>query len=202
MSKHPVLIAAFLCAGSLASCATIPGPAQAAAPEPSAGPPRQTYLFQLGTRSLNDKAWEGIDEHVAFGFEGSWLGEGSPFGFEYGLSLSADSTTVMGVDVTGTLVDGSFGGRYVFGDGPLFPVAGAGLEFAAARVEGEMGGSSVSDDDTALGAYAHLGLLYQPARSFLIGLDARLLETSDLTLFGVDGDASYGQLAVVLGWGR
>lgn len=201
MDKRSVL-SVFLCLGSLASCATVPGPMQEGAPETRAdAAPRKTYLFQLGARSLSDKAWDQIDQHVLIGFEGAWLGEGSPFGFEYGLSLSGDSTTFMGVDVTGTLFEGFFGGRYVLGDGPLFPVAGVGLEFASAHVEGETGGMSVSDDDTAFGAYAHVGLLWRVAGSLLLGLDARVAETSNLTLFGVDGDASYTQLALVLGWG-
>jgi hypothetical protein len=189
-----------LVVATLAALAVPLAPSVAAQDAPPLG---ETYLFHLGTRSLDDDAWEGIEDHFLLGFEGAFHpGRGGGLGLEYGFFFSADDTEVLGVDVTGALFETSVGARYVLGNGPIYPLIGAGVSFVYADVEGEQAGFTVSDDDTAFGGYGHLGAFWRAARGFSIGVDGRISSTSDVELFGVDGDASYTQLALTLGWSR
>lgn len=175
-------------------------PAARSAPAVTEGRPSGLLEVDLGARSLDDdEAWDQIEHPAVLAFGGTWLGD--PLGLELGVSLAADSTTVGGVDVTDTFVELSAGPRFTFGEGPLMPYLGVGVALVAVEVEGEQGGLSVSDDDTTAGFYAHGGLIFRIGSVFHIGLDARLLRGSSVQVFGVDTDADYGQITLVLAWG-
>jgi hypothetical protein len=45
----------------------------------------------------------------------------------------------------------------------------------------------------------HGGVDFDVSPSFMIGLDLRFLGGSDITLFGENGSADYGQLAFLIG---
>lgn len=157
--------------------------------------------LMLGTRSLDDDvAWDQIEQPFVLGVEAATFG--NPIGFEGGISLAGDSTTVEGVDVSDTFVETYIGARGTFGSGPVFPYIGAGGTLILASVEGDAGGFSVSDDDTTLGFYAHGGVLFRIGTSFFLGLDARLVTGTSLEIFDIDTDADYTQLTAFLGFGR
>ena len=165
------------------------------------GRPESFLSVQLGARSLDDEvAWEDIDTPVVLGFEGGSIGE--PLGFEVGVSFAADQTTELGVDVTDSFVEISAGGRATFGDERWMPYVGLGLALVAVDVEGESGGFSTSDDDASVGFYGHGGVLLRVGERFWLGADARLLTGTEVDLFGIETDADYGQLVLVLLWGK
>jgi hypothetical protein len=190
-----------LVAALLAAAIVSLAPTAAALPQ-DPEPLRETYLFHVGARALDDDdAWEDLEEHFMLGFQGAFHpGGAGGLGLEYGMSFSADDTEVLGVDVTGVLFEGLFGVRYVFGDGPIYPLVGVGVNAVYADVEGEQGGFTTSDDDTTFGGYAHLGAFWRVPGGFSVGVDGRIATTSDLELFGVDTDADYSQIALTLGW--
>ena len=191
-----------LLVGITASCTSVGS--SSASPFRSAPAPadRPSLLISImgGSRSLDDDvAWDEIDQPAVFGLESASLGD--PLGLEVGLSFATDDTTVSGVDVTNSFLETWVGGRATFGDGPLLPYVGAGLSLVLARVEGESGGTSVSDDDTGVGLYLHAGVLYLIGGRFFVGVDARILTGASVELFGIDTDADYTQIAGVVGWG-
>ncbi len=184
-------LATILSLGSLASCAAV---APAGAGQVTPPPYENRFSLYLGQRSLDEDDWEPVEDQLAIGFDYSHEGAGSAIGFEVGLFASGDDDEVGAVDVEGQTLELSAGIRKTFAEGSRFrPYVGAGL--AVINAEVEAGGT---DDDTSLAGYAHGGLGYQISDTFLIGVDLRLLFGSDLEIAGVDTDADYGQLAVVL----
>lgn len=181
---------------ALASCATT-------RQEPSpAADTRPGHLFSVlvGGRSMDDDvAWDEIDSPIVLGFEGGNFGD--PLGYEFGASIAFDSTEEAGVDVTDRFLELFAGGRAIFGEGKVLPYLGAGLAVVSAEVEGDSGLGSASDDDVSLGFYGHGGVLVKVARSFYLGLDARLLTGTEVDLFSIETDVDYVQLAAVFAWG-
>lgn len=180
---------------ALSSCA-----ATKQAPSASSERPESLWGVLLGGRSLDDDvAWDEIESPIVLGFEGGNVGD--PLGYEFGLSLAADSTTEAGVDVTDRFLELFAGGRLIFGEGRFLPYLGAGVALVAAEVEGESSGFSTSDDDASVGFYGHGGVLFEVGSDFYLGLDARLLTGTELDIFGIETDADYAQLALVFAWG-
>lgn len=175
-----------------------------AAPAALQGGATSEFFVTLGQRTLEDSvAWEQIDEPIALGLEFASRSAGSPLGFEAGLQIAGDSTTIAGVDVTDTFVEFYGGGRLTAdlgSQGRFHPYVGAGVTFLFADVTGEVSGLEVSDDDATLGFYAHGGVYFRVGASFAIGVDGRLVRGTDVDLFGIATDADYNQLALLLGW--
>lgn len=155
--------------------------------------------FYLGQRNLDEDDYDPVDEQTVFGMEYARELEDSPVGFEAGLVASGDSGHLSGgVDVEGTTGEIYGGLRKSFGKGRLRPFAGVGIAYINSEVR-LFGGPDV--DDSSLAAYAHAGLAFDATQHFYFGLDLRFLFGSDLELAGIDTDADYGQLALVLGMG-
>lgn len=161
-------------------------------------------FFLVGGRELDDTAaWEGLEKPVAFGMEFSARRRGSWLGFEGGFQAAYDETTVLGVDVSDLFLELYFGGR-ITGDlgseGRVHPYLGLGGTLLYTEVSGEAGGLALSEDDTSLGFYGHAGVYARLGRAFLLGLDARLVTGTDVSVFGVDTDSDYAQVSLLLGW--
>lgn len=179
---------------SLASCAAVQTkiPAQ----DSSAARANRISLY-LGQRDLDEGDWSPVDEQATFGVEFAQEKPGSMVGWEVGLMGSSDDDTVAGFDVTGSTSELYGGVRKSFGEGVVRPYVGGGLAF----INGKVDVSGVGDDDDSSAAgYAHGGIDLAVSEVVHLGLDLRLLFGSDITLFGVNGDADYGQLALVLGF--
>ena len=226
MSRKLSLLSIALVAGSCSTVGTSPGLAtphalsaagraswQPAPQEGEAEAPRvkDTSLMAVdilvGQRSLDEDYWTPIDEQVAFGFQAAFQSQDSVVGFETGVLFSreSDSEMVQGFDVTldAALIEIYGGVHKSFGakDSLLRPYLGAGLTALIVAIEGDVEGEfSDTDDDASLGFYVHGGLPFQIAESFRIGIDARLVAGSDLSLFGAEGDADYTQLSAFLGF--
>ena len=59
----------------------------------------------------------------------------------------------------------------------------------------------VSDDDTTVGVYVNGGVYWRLGKRFNIGIDGRIVTGTSIELFGARGDANYGQLGLILGFG-
>jgi opacity protein-like surface antigen len=183
---------ALACLGLLlASCAASPS----AAP-PSVHKDSRVSIY-LGQRSLDEDDWEPIDEQGVFGVEYSRETEGSAVGFEVGLMGSGDEDDLGGADIEGSIGELYGGVRKTFLDGVVRPYVGGGLSILTAEVDIDGVGD---DDDTSPALYLHGGVDFDITESFFLGLDLRFLFASDIELHGLEGDADYGQLALVLGF--
>lgn len=186
---------------------------QSAPSLPAAGPPppapsssaqereptssRITLLF--GMRFLDEDDYDPVEDQPAFGFDYSFEPPGSPVGFEVGLMGSYQEDDILGADLEVGIGEVYGGVRKTFGEpgSVLRPYVGGGA--SVINVDVEISGAG-SDDDSSLAGYVHGGFLGQLGESFFLGLDLRTLFGSDIEIGGVDGDADYVQLGLVLGW--
>ena len=176
----------------LAACTATSGAATRATDSTSH---TQLSLY-LGQRALEEDDYAPVDEQAMIAGEVSNVPASTGgLGWELGLAVSADEDDVAGVDVNGRTGEFYGGVRTTFGSGTLHPYLGAGLSLVAAAVEVAGAGD---EDDGSLAAYVHGGVLLAPSPKFAFGLDARVLLGSDLEIAGVDTDADYAQLALVL----
>jgi opacity protein-like surface antigen len=60
------------------------------------------------------------------------------------------------------------------------------------------------DDDTSFGFYGNAGVYFKVGDHFNIGLDGRIVRGTKILLVGVEGDADYEQLSMLIGfsWGK
>ncbi len=165
---------------------------------------RNSVAFLIGGRELDKEDWEPLEHQFMFGLEGSFRPADSALGFEVGVSLSLDEeSNVMGtgVDVNATIGEIYFGPRVSLDltNEVVHPYLGAGVTFLFVDVEGELGGLSVSDDDTSVAGYLHSGVIFDVSDKVFLGFDLRGVFGSDLSLFGASADADYQQLALLVG---
>jgi hypothetical protein len=196
----------------------------AAAPAPQ-GPGRrfkpQTSLgstrLMLNQQQLDEDYWRPTSKHLNFGLEtsferyGDWLGGEGGFFFtmeddEGVYVIPGQGNTKITIDM---LMVEIYGGvhRTFLREGPLRPYVGAGVSvfyIDADQVIKPTFGRRLSDseDEFALGVYAHGGVSLQLGRNFQIGVDARFLESTSVdVLSGPEGDLGYRQLSIFLGYG-
>lgn len=165
-------------------------------------PPSNVATLLIGRRTLEDDvAWDQLDEHTMFGFEYATRGT-SGLGFDMAISYSQETTEDpgTGIDVTGSLLEMDFGGRYTFGGLPVYPYLQGGLGLVAASVEAESGGVTASDDDVSGGLYLGGGVYALLGSSFLVGLSVRALTGTSVEIVGIDTDADHREAAVFFGW--
>jgi len=184
----------------LASCAST------AAQRPPPERPNSKFDVYLGVRSLDEDDWAPVEDQGTLGLEYVHEHPADLVGFELGLFASGNTKHDVQIgggtfDVRGRTTELSVGLRKTFCEDPtcVTPYVGAGLSLIRADFKGASGGSSAEDDDSSAGIYAHGGIDIPLGPGVTIGLDLRLLGGTDITLFGVNGTADYGQIALVLG---
>ncbi|QDU68714.1 outer membrane protein [Engelhardtia mirabilis] len=161
----------------------------------------------LGRQKLDDTAaWDGIDNPGVFGMQG-WiaLDDEGVVALETAVGLAYDSTDVVGVDVDALFTDLTAGLRLGLpigdpGGFQLRPYVGGGVALASVEVTGDFLGSTVSDDDTTVGFYAHVGVNFPVTEHFEIGADFRILRGTDVTLGGIDTDIDSNRFVLYLGY--
>lgn len=176
----------------LAACAAVT-PAQ----QPASAWRDNRISLYVGQRDLDEDDHAPVDEQGTIGLEYSHESPASPLGFELGLMGSSDDDKPGGVKVKGSTGELYGGLKLTFGDDVLRPYVGAGASWI--RFKGEVAGTG-SDDDGSIAGYVHGGLAVHATDQLVFGLDLRALFGSDITIFGVDTDADYEQLAVFAGF--
>lgn len=165
--------------------------------------------FNLGRRALDKDFWEPVEEHGVFGVTVDFGAEDWPINLEAGSQLSGaqeeefDFFLASDVEVTAAIVEFNFGVNKTWKPkGGIRPYIGGGLASVGAAGEVDAGFfGDADDDDQSFGAYVHGGVFWRLGPRFNIGFDARALLGTEITLFGVEGDADYLQFGMLLGFG-
>jgi hypothetical protein len=177
--------------------APAPPPKTVAPDMPTPAPTRDNHIaLYLGQRSLDSTDYSPVEDQLTFGVEYVRERPDSVLGFELGFMASADDATVAGFDVKGKTYEAYAGLHKSFGSAVIKPYIGAGVAYINSEVEVSGFGS---EDDSSFAGYAHGGLTFDLTDTFYLGVDARLLFGSSMTIAGVDTDADYVQYAVTAG---
>lgn len=175
------------------------------AKKPDAKKARNAILFLLGGRSFNEDDWMPVEDQVFFGSEWSFIPAESIVGVEAGFGFSYKQADMLVGSTTFTFTGSTFevyvGPRLEIGlgDSPVRLYAGLGPSFINAGYKGEVIGFELSESDNSLGFYIHGGALVELGSVYL-GLDVRALTGTSITLFNIELDADYTQVAGVLGF--
>jgi len=166
--------------------------------------------FVLGARSLDEDFWTPTDSQAVFGVTVDFGGPQWPVNLAIGYYSSYDKDTALvdvgpvpsTADLEGSVGELSFGVLKTWKKGNVRPFLGGGASFVEATGKfSAPGGFSDDDSSGSAGAYVEGGVYWRLARRLNIGLHARIVGGSDVTLFGVDGNADYGQFGFLVGWG-
>lgn len=171
--------------------------------------------FILGGRGLDDDYWRPAEDHGVFGINFDFGKDAWPVNIAIGLYGSGGTEDLVGgclrcgppPQLPGAVIE-SMIGELSLGvlwrpetDQRLRPYLGGGLAFLDAEKSSSRGFIGASQDDQSSGLYVNGGLAWRIGRSFNVGLDARLVTGTDVTIFDEKGDADYFQLGVLLGYG-
>lgn len=176
----------------LASCAAAPSAPQ----EMSTADRANRISIYLGGRELDEDDYDPVESQFTFGIEFVHERPENVVGFEIGLMGSEDDGHLGPFDVEGRTGEIYAGIHKSFGTDVVRPYVGVGLAYINSEVEVE----NVDDDDGSAAGYAHAGINFDVSPAFAIGFDFRILFASDMEIAGVDTDADYGQLALILGF--
>jgi hypothetical protein len=181
-----------------------------AAPAASADGMSGNTQFLIGQTYLHD-FWKPLDEPSAFGLEVDFAPSESPVHVALGLNVAGEgkhvSTPYFGE--TGHV----YAGFVEFSAGFLWhpvkhavarPYLGAGVLRVFAGTGTSSDFWSGGDSDQSFGFYGNAGIFFKVGDTFNIGLDGRLVRGTKITLAGLEGDADYGQVSLLLGfsWGK
>ena len=165
--------------------------------------------FTFGARGLDQDFWGGLDNQGVFGVTVDFGKEAWPIHLEVGAAGSGaqdktrDPFLPVQVDVTGGVGEVTFGVNKTWkpASGNYRPYIGGGVASVSVKTTIETTLGDVDDDDNSFGVYFHGGIFWRIGTRFNLGVDGRLMGGTSVTLFGEDGDANYGQVALLLGWG-
>ena len=164
--------------------------------------------FLLGVRQLDEDVWDPLDQQGAFGVTVDFGGAEWPIHLETGFYGSADEEDVfdnfllLEGELSASVAEFFFGVNKTWEtSGKTRPFVGGGLATVTTDIELDTPIGDADDDDSSLGAYVHGGVFWRLGKRFNLGLDARILTGTDLTLFDEDIDADYFQGGLVLGFG-
>ena len=174
---------------------------------PSAARAGGNLNFVYGQRSLDEDFWEPTEDQTVLGAEVDFGGDDWPITIALGYWTSEDDGTLSNVPILGPvdldaeLSEWSVGIHKVWKAGIARPFVGGGISFVDADADVSSNFGDVSDSDDSNGVYVEGGVFWRLGTALNLGLHARLLEGTDLTLFDIDGDADYWQIGGLIGFG-
>ncbi len=134
------------------------------------------------------------------GLEFSDVPEEGGLGYEIGGHYGRDTGSVDGESLRSELFEGYIGPRYEFRLGQFSPYISGGADVLSYHgLFGDLG-STVPDRDTDIGFYAGLGVDFDFADHWMMGLGARATFDHDLQLSGVKGNADAWQFLFRFGY--
>jgi hypothetical protein len=193
VASLPAFALAFALALVLDACASTQSPPPT---ELTTGGHSNRVSLYAGKRDLDKDDYDPVDRQNTLGLEYVRETPGSIVGFEVGAMGSEKKEHESGFDVKGRTGEIYAGLHKGFGYDVVRGYVGAGVSYIQSKIDVEGVGD---DDDASLAGYVHGGITADLGTSAYIGLDLRYLFGSSLTLAGVDTDANYVQLALVLG---
>jgi hypothetical protein len=206
-----VLVAAFLAAG--AAWAEDPedtAPAEEAQTASSSDGMTGNVQFLIGQTYLSD-FWKPIDEPASFGIEVDFGPSRSLVHVAMGWSGSLDSGTVTTpyFGRTGHVAVGflEFSAGFLVHPvrkGFVRPYFGAGALRVFASTDSGANAWNGGDSDQSFGFYGNVGLFFKVGDHFNIGFDGRIVRGTKILIVGVEGDADYEQINMLIGfsWGK
>jgi opacity protein-like surface antigen len=156
--------------------------------------------FLIANRSLDNDRWDPVSPQPAFGVAVDISPGGGPIAIAFGAQFSAreerDDAYAIGEVSVGALWKPRVGGS-------AYPYLGAGIAHVAAAVDLDFEDDDIDtdDDDSSIGWYLNGGVSWRLGERLNLGLDARLMRGTEGELLGIEGDADYLQVGVLIGFG-
>ena len=164
--------------------------------------------FLVGQRWLDSDEWAPVDQPPMFGVEVDFAPAEAPVRVAVGAQMSSDS------DSTATFPGGNHDvGFFEISAGFLWhplrkgvvrPYIGAGVLTMLVGIDNDTVWFGANETDQSFGFYGNLGVFFKVGDSFNIGVDGRIVTSTNFRLFGVETDADYEQVALLMGfsWGK
>jgi len=165
--------------------------------------------FIVGGRGMGSDVWGETDQQDVFGVMADYTGQAWPVRLEGGIFVSSGNGDFIEPvffsrsEVENKVSELAFGLNHTWDKrGRTRPYVGGGLAWIVAQsdITSEFF-PDAHDDSQALGVYVHGGLFWRVGATFNLGVDVRLMGTTGIGLFGENGDAGYGQIGLVFGFG-
>ena len=161
-------------------------------------------FYPVSGRSLDDDLWSPVEDQWGFGGTVDFGEKGNPLhmalGFHVGVGAE-DLDSPVTDDVVGVVTELSVGIAGAWqSQGRLRGYVAGGFSFVGAAIEVDTIFGDVDDDDDSLGGWIEAGMAWRLGQHFSLGFGARALIGTDITLFGVEGDADYFQFGPLLAW--
>jgi len=165
--------------------------------------------FVGGGRGLGSDLWGETDQQHVFGVVADYAGQAWPVRLEGAIFVSSGTGDFIEpvfssrAEVENRISELAFGLNHTWDrHGRTRPFIGGGLAWVVAEsdIRSEFF-EDQRDDSQGLGVYAHGGVFWRLGATFNLGVDVRLMGTTELGLFGRSGDAGYGQVGLVFGFG-
>lgn len=155
----------------------------------------------LGHKSLDDKDWPQLDSQFAVGVlfdikHNSW-----PVSIAADIIGSGDVHENGSQKDEGYTVETHLGIRKIF-EFPSYsikPYLGGGIAFVNAELKDKDGATTLSEDDSAVGAWVGGGMYVGLSSHFNLGLDVRYSK-AEVTLFNVDREAGGLHAGITAGY--
>jgi opacity protein-like surface antigen len=166
--------------------------------------------FLMGQTYLSD-FWKPIDEPASFGIEIDFGPSKSIVHVAMAWSGSLDSGTVTTpyFGRTGHVAVGllEFSAGFLVHPvrkGPVRPYIGAGALRVFASTDSGANAWNGGDSDSSFGFYGNVGVFFKVGDHFNIGFDGRIVRGTKILIVGVEGDADYEQINMLIGfsWGK
>jgi len=158
----------------------------------------------LSGRSLDKDLWSPVEDQWGFGGTVDFGEKGHPLHFALGLHFGVgakDNADAANNDFASTMTELSFGGTFAMqSKGRMRGYIGGGVSFVGARLDVDTFAGNVHDSDDSIGGWIEGGMAWRLGSHFSIGFAGRGLLGTDITLFGVSGDADYFEFGPLLGW--
>jgi hypothetical protein len=161
-------------------------------------------FYPISGRSLDQDLWSPVEDQYAFGGTVDFGEKGFPLHFALGVHGGVgvqDYSNPLLNDAASTVSEISFGAAGAWqSKSRLRGYVAGGLSFVGARLEVDTLGGDLDDEDDSLGGWVEAGMAWRMGRHFSLGFGGRALFGTDITLFGVQGDADYFEFGPLLGW--
>ena len=153
----------------------------------------------LGSKKLDKDDWEPLESQAELGAMFDFNLDNWPVNMAVDLLVSADTATILGVDIEASTVEIDFGARKYFDTGSSFsPYIGGGLALVSAELKAIEGNVEITEDDSSMGFWLNAGFAWT-INQVNIGIDLRHSD-AEVTLYGYDAEAGGNHIGLFVGY--